>query len=137
MRRGSCAYFGGGPEVGVLRDCSKHKRRPFFGNQLFETENFVSKRNSLLNQCLCDICAAAPGFNSLISAPSVPLLISPEPVELFCIASNISSTDSFCFVKQKQETVEDFLQFFIYKYAQFLPACAERKFTAIKATTQP
>ena len=21
MRRGSCAYFGGGPEVGVLRDC--------------------------------------------------------------------------------------------------------------------
>ena len=22
MRRGSCAYFGGGPEVGVLRDCS-------------------------------------------------------------------------------------------------------------------
>ena len=45
--------------------------------------------------------AAAPGFISLIPAPSVPLLISTEPVELFCRASNISSTDPFCFVKQK------------------------------------
>ena len=55
--------------------------------------------------------AAAPGFNSLIPAPSVPSLISTEPVELLCRASNISSTDPFCFVKQKQKTVEAFLQF--------------------------
>ena len=55
--------------------------------------------------------AVAPGFNSLISAPSVPSLISTEPVELLCRASNISSTNPFCFVKQKQETVEAFLQF--------------------------
>ena len=45
--------------------------------------------------------AAAPGFNSLIPAPSVPSLISTEPVELLYRASNISSTDPFCFVKQK------------------------------------
>ena len=80
--------------------------------------------------------AAAPGFNSLIPAPSVPSLISTEPVELLCRTSNISSTDPFCFVNQKQETVEAFLQF-IYKCAQLRPACAEQKFTAIKATTQP
>ena len=54
--------------------------------------------------------AATPGFNSLISAPSVPSLISTEPVELLCMASNISATDRFCFVKQEQETVEVFLQ---------------------------
>ena len=81
--------------------------------------------------------ATAPGFNSLIPAPSVPSLISTEPVELLCKASNINSTDPFCFVKQKQEAVEALLQFFIYKYALLLPVCAERKFTAIKATTQP
>ena len=81
--------------------------------------------------------AAAPGFNSLIPAPSVPSLISTEPVEFLCRASNISSMDPFCFVKEKQEAVEAFLQCFVYKYAQLLPACAERKFTAIKATTQP
>ena len=81
--------------------------------------------------------AAAPGFNSSIPAPSEPSLISIEPVELLYRASKMSSTDPFCFVKQKQETVEAFLQCFIYKYAQLLPACAERKFTAIKATTQP
>ena len=81
--------------------------------------------------------AGAPRFNSLIPAPSVPSLISTEPVELLCRVSNISFTDPLCLVKQKQETVEDFLQFFIYKYAQFHPACAERKFTVIKATTQP
>ena len=81
--------------------------------------------------------APAPGFNFLILAPSAPSLISTEPVELLCRASNISSTDPFCFVKQKQEAVEAFLQCFIYKYAQLLPACAEQKFTAIKATTQP
>ena len=45
--------------------------------------------------------ATAPGFNSLIPAPSVPSLISTEPVELLCRTSNISSTDPFCFVKQK------------------------------------
>ena len=38
---------------------------------------------------------------------------------------------------KKQEAVEAFLQCFIYKYAQIFSACAERKFTAIKATTQP
>ena len=81
--------------------------------------------------------AAAPGFNSLIPAPSVPSLISTEPVELLCRTSDISSTDPFCFAKQKQETVEAFLQCFIHKYAQLLPACTGRKFTAIKATTQP
>ena len=80
---------------------------------------------------------AAPGFNSLIPAPSVPSLIGTEPVKLLCRASNISSTDPFCFVKQKQETVEAFLQFFIHKYALLIPAFVERKFTAIKATTQP
>ena len=47
------------------------------------------------------IGAAAPGFNSLIPAPSVPSLISTETVELLCRTSNISSTDPFCFVKQK------------------------------------
>ena len=61
--------------------------------------------------------AAASSFNSLIPTPSVPSLIGTEPVELLCRASNISSTDPFCFVKQKQETVEAFLLFFIYKYA--------------------
>ena len=45
--------------------------------------------------------AAAPGFNSLIPTPSVPSLISTEPVELLCRTSNITSTDPFCFVKQK------------------------------------
>ena len=45
--------------------------------------------------------AAAQGFNSLIPVPSVPSLISTEPVELLCRASNISSTDPFCFVKKK------------------------------------
>ena len=48
--------------------------------------------------------AAAPGFNSLIPAPSVPSLTSTEPVELLCRASNISSTDPFGFVKQKKKT---------------------------------
>ena len=47
------------------------------------------------------IGAAAPGFNSLIPAPSVPSLISTEPVEFLCRASTISSTDPFCLVKQK------------------------------------
>ena len=55
--------------------------------------------------------AAAPGFNSLIPAPSLPLLISSEPAEWLCIACIISTMDPFCFVKQKQETVEAFLQF--------------------------
>ena len=53
-------------------------------------------------------------------------------VELLCRASDISFMDPFCFVKQKQETVEAFLQFFIYKYAQLRPVCAEQKFTAKK-----
>ena len=48
------------------------------------------------------IVAAAQVFNSLIPAPSVPLLISTEPVELLCRAGNISTTDPFCFLKQKQ-----------------------------------
>ena len=81
--------------------------------------------------------ASDAGLNSLISAPSAPSLISTEPVELLCRASNISYTDPFCFVIQKQETVEAFLQFFVYKYAQLHPACAERKFTAVKVTLQP
>ena len=81
--------------------------------------------------------AAAPGFSSLIPAPSVPSLISTVSVELLCRASNICSRDPLCFVKQKEETVEAFLQFFISKYVQLLPVCSERKFRAIKATTQP
>ena len=80
--------------------------------------------------------ATTSGFNPLIPAPNVPSLVSTEPVELLCRASNIRTTDPFCFVKQKQETVEVFLLFF-YKYAQLRPACVERKFTAIKAATQP
>ena len=55
--------------------------------------------------------AATPGFNSLISASSIPSLISTEPAELLCRANYISSTDPFCFVKQKQKTVQAFLQF--------------------------
>ena len=52
--------------------------------------------------------AATPGFNSLIPAPSVPSLVSTELVELLCRASNVSTTDPYCFVKQKQDTVEVF-----------------------------
>ena len=70
---------------------------------------FVSNSKHTLHPSM--VGAAAPGFYSLIPAPSVPSLISTEPVELLCRASNISSTDPFCFVKQKQETVEAFLQF--------------------------
>ena len=55
--------------------------------------------------------AVIPDFNSLVPAPSVPSLISIESVELLCRASNISTTNPFCFVKQKQETFEAFLQF--------------------------
>ena len=55
--------------------------------------------------------AATPDFNSLVPAPSVPSLISIESVELLCRASNISITNPFCFVKQKQETLEAFSQF--------------------------
>ena len=102
----------------------------------------VSSRNFYVLGVFCIFLyystgAATPGFNSLIPEPSVPSLISTEPIELRCRASNISSTDPFCFVKQNQKTVEAFLQFFVYKYAQLRPECAERKFTAIKATTQP
>ena len=55
--------------------------------------------------------AATPGFNLLISAPSVPSLISTELVELLCRAGNVDTTDLFCFVKQKQKTIEVFQQF--------------------------
>ena len=51
--------------------------------------------------CNINTGVAAPGFNSLIPTPSVPSLISAEPGELLCRASNIISTDPFCFVKQK------------------------------------
>ena len=60
---------------------------------------------------MCD--ATTSGFNPLIPAPNVPSLVSTEPVELLCKASNIRTTDPFCFVKQKQETVEVFLLFFL------------------------
>ena len=62
--------------------------------------------------------AAAPSFNSLIPAPSVPSLISTEPVEWLCRASNISSTDPFCFVKQKTGSRRSFLVVF------YLQICA-------------
>ena len=69
---------------------------------------------SLMEQFAFQFCGAAtPGFNSLIPAQSVPSLVSTEPVELFCRASNISITDPFCFVKQKQETIETFWQFLL------------------------
>ena len=55
--------------------------------------------------------AATPDFNSLIPASSVPSLASTEPVELFCRASNISTTVPFRFIKHKQDTVEIFLLF--------------------------
>ena len=80
--------------------------------------------------------AAASGFNSLIPAPNVSSLMSTEPVEWLRRASDISSTNPFCFINKKQEAVEAFLLCFIYKYAQLLPACTERKFSAIKVTTQ-
>ena len=106
--------------------------------ELFFLRKYASDSNNLhVTHCCLILGAAAPGFNSLISAPSVPSLISTEPVELLCRASDISSTNPFCFVKQKQEAVEAFLQCFIYKYAQLFPACAGQKFTAIKTTTQP
>ena len=53
-------------------------------------------------------------------------------MDLVILALRILSASS----NQKQEAVEAFLQCFIYKYAQLLQACVERKFTAIKATTQ-
>ena len=36
----------------------------------------------------------APGFNSLIPAPSVPSLISTEPVKLLCRANLVRSYDN-------------------------------------------
>ena len=63
--------------------------------------------------------AATPGFKSLIPAPSVSWLIRTEPLELFCSASNLSTTDPFYFVKQKQETVEVFLQLLFKNMGSF------------------
>ena len=63
--------------------------------------------------------AVTPGFHSLISTPRVPSLISTEPVELLCRDSNIRTADPFCFVKQKQETVEVFLQFLFTNMRSF------------------
>ena len=54
------------------------------------------------------------------------LLIGTEPVELFCGASIISIADPFDFVKQKQEAVKVFLEFF-YRYAQLRPACTQNE----------
>ena len=53
---------------------------------------------------------ATPGFNSLIPAPSIRSLVSTEPNEFFCRTNNINTVGPFCFAKQKQETVEVFLQ---------------------------
>ena len=69
----------------------------------------------------------------LIAAPRVPTLVSTEPEQSFCRAGNVI-TMAF---KQKQETVEAFLLFFIYRYAQLHPASAQRKFTSVKASMQP
>ena len=81
--------------------------------------------------------AATPGFNSLILAPSVPSLGSTEPIELLCSASNISTTDSFCFVKQKQGTVEVFLQFLFTNMRSSAQRVRNENSTAIKAAMYP
>ena len=71
--------------------------------------------------------AAAPGFNSLIPAPSVPSLISTEPVALLCRTSNISSTDSFCFVKQKTGSGRSFLEVFCLQICAAPPSVRRTK----------
>ena len=73
--------------------------------------------------------AAAPGFNSLIPAPSVPVpsLISTEPVELFCRASNISSMDPFCFLKQNTGNGRSFLAVFYLQICAAPPSVRRTK----------
>ena len=71
--------------------------------------------------------AAASGFNSLILAPSVPSLISTEPVELLCRTSNISSTDPFCFVKQKTGNGLSFLAVFYLQICAASPSVRKTK----------
>ena len=80
--------------------------------------------------------ASIPDFYFLIPAPIVPLLVSTETVELFCRASNIGATDPFCFVIQKQQTVEVFLQFLFTNVRSSAQRAQNEKFTAIKAATQ-
>ena len=71
--------------------------------------------------------AAAPGFNSLIPAPSVSSLISTEPVELLCRASNISSTNPFCFVTQKTGSGLSFLAVFCLQICAAPPSVIRTK----------
>ena len=49
--------------------------------------------------------------------------------ELLSKGGNFGDMDPFCFVAQKQDIVEVFLQY-------FLQICAEQKFTAINAAMQ-
>ena len=94
---------------------------PFF-SKIFVTPLTLGNCSSLLT-----IGAAAPGFNSLIPAPSVPLFISTEPVELLCRTSNISSTDPFCFVKQKTGSGSSFLAVFYLQICAAPPSVRRTK----------
>ena len=79
-----------------------------------------------------------PGFNPLIPVPSVPSLISTKPIELLCRASNISTTDLFCFVKKKnRKTVEAFLQFSFTNMRNSAQRAQNENSTATKTATQP
>ena len=79
--------------------------------------------------CVCTWCSNTR-FQLSGPAPSVPSLISIESVELLCRASNISTTNPFCFVKQNRKRLKLSCNF-------YLQISAELKFTPIKAATQP
>ena len=81
--------------------------------------------------------AAAPGFNSLIFAPSVSLLIGTELVELLRRARNIRTTDPFCCVKQKLKTTEAFFQYLFTNMRSFVQRAQNENSTVIKTVTQP
>ena len=62
--------------------------------------------------------------------------VSTELIKLFCRASNISTTDPFRFIKQKQETVEVFLEF-LFTNMRSSDQCAQNEnSSAIKTATQ-
>ena len=63
----------------------------------------LQQRNKLFKKL---VGAAAPGFNYLDPAPSVPPLISTEPVELLRRAGNFTSTDPFCFVNESRKQLK-------------------------------
>ena len=63
----------------------------------------------------------------LIPAPSVLSWVNIEPVKWFCRASNISTTDPFCFSK-KTGNDRSYLAILIYKYEELHPVYAKQKF---------